>query len=65
MDLGRLVGVVFINLKKAMDTVDHEILCRKLDLYGVHQSELSCLNPTYLIVNSSVGLTVLTLHLGK
>ena len=36
-----LSGVVFINLKKAFDTVDHEVLCRKLDLYGVHQSELS------------------------
>ena len=29
MDLGRLVGVVFIDHKKAFDTVDHEILCRK------------------------------------
>ena len=41
MDLGRLVGVVFIDLKKAFYTVDHEILCRKLDLYGIHQRELS------------------------
>ena len=41
MDLGRLVGLVLIDLKKAFDTVDHNILCRKLKLYGVQQRELS------------------------
>ncbi|MCP4485226.1 MAG: reverse transcriptase family protein, partial [Flavobacteriaceae bacterium] len=41
MDLGQLVGLVFIDLKKAFDTVDHTILCEKLILYSVQQSELS------------------------
>ena len=37
------MGLVFIDLKKAFDTVDHDILCKKLKLYGVYQLELSWL----------------------
>ena len=41
LDLGKLMGLVLIGLKKAFDTVDHKILCKKLKLYGVKQRELS------------------------
>ena len=41
MDFGKLVGLMFIDLIKAFDTVDQNILCKKLNLYGIKQRELS------------------------
>ena len=40
IDNGLLNGVLFIDLKKAFDTIDHEITWRKLTNYGVDQSAL-------------------------
>ena len=41
IDTGQFLGSVFIDLKKAFDTVDHEILCKKLMHYGIRNRELT------------------------
>ena len=40
MDLGLLAGAVFIDLRNAFDSVDHEILISKLESYGLRNIEL-------------------------
>ena len=40
IDRGLLNGVIFIDLKKAFDTIDHEIILKKLTKYGVDQDAL-------------------------
>ena len=48
LDLGKLVGLVFIDLKKAFDTVDHDILCQKLEYYGNQQQQQLAWFKSYL-----------------
>ena len=39
MDRGQLTGALFIDLRKAFDTVDHSTLISKLPLYGIGHAE--------------------------
>ena len=40
IDNGLVNGVVFIDLKKAFDTIDHKIMLQKLKNYGIDQNSL-------------------------
>ena len=41
IDNSLLNGVIFLDLKKAFDTMDHAILLGKLKLYGVSSQSLN------------------------
>ena len=43
MDKGFISIVAFLDLKKAFDTIDHKILVKKLQMYGVEQRSLKLL----------------------
>ncbi len=40
LDNGELTGVVFLDIQKAFDSIDHDVLLEKMIFYGVSQNEL-------------------------
>ena len=53
MDKSKITCAVFLDLRKAFDTVDHKILLRKLMYYGVRGKQNSFFE-SYLTNRSSV-----------
>ena len=47
LDCGHYVAGVFVDLEKAFDTVDHEILCKKMNYYGL-RGKINNLIQSYL-----------------
>ena len=47
MDNGELTGVVFLDIQKAFDSIDHDILLDKLKFYGISQWFQSYLTDRY------------------
>ena len=45
LDKGRLVMTIFLNIKKAFDTIDHEKLIKKLEYMGFRGQFSKFLNP--------------------
>ena len=40
MDKGKYTSVSFVDLKKAFDTVDHQVLVNELKVYGLSGKEI-------------------------
>ena len=51
MDNGNLTGVVFLDIRKAFDLIDHSILLENFEFYGDSERELTWFK-SYLPDNS-------------
>ena len=62
IDKGKYTGLSFINLKKAFDMVDHEILLEKTEnVWSDWPENMTGLHRTWIIVNNFAGSMALLL----
>lgn len=64
MDTGYVNRVLFPHLKKVFDTVDHQIMIRKLELYGVKGKAFTWFN-SYLNEQTQIYKVNNTISLSK
>ena len=50
----KVVGAVFLDLSKAFDCVDSNILIKKLEFYGFHETAIKLLKSFFLPTESSL-----------
>ena len=63
IDAGQFVGAVFLDLRKAFDTVNHTILLQKLAKYGVRGMELAWFQ-SYLSDRRHIAQKLVVSYLG-
>ena len=61
MDKGFVNGVLFLDLKKAFDTVNHDILLSKLELYGIKGNSLDWFR-SYLKIKNKLAQLMAQCH---